>query len=80
MRYTLMMLARFGAAGAHRPAVKHDISCATARVHQHCQRRQCVTNELAAGVQNSCDTPLMMLARFGAAGAQTSSQHAVSRL
>jgi hypothetical protein len=69
-----MMLARFGAAGLLTDQQSLSLGCdATTCDHQHSQCRQCVT-QMKQQVQNSCDTLLMMLARFGAAGLLTDQQ------
>jgi hypothetical protein len=65
-----MMLARFGAAGLLTD--QQSTCCLSAVTPQRAiiniaVQAVCYTNELAAGVQNSCGTPLMMLASFGAA-------------
>jgi hypothetical protein len=67
---------------AHRPAVNMlSLGCDANVIINIALQAVCYTNEPAAGVQNSCDTPLMMLARFVLQDcSQTSSQHAVSRL
>jgi hypothetical protein len=72
-----MMLARFGAAG---PLTDQQSTCCLSAVTPQraiiniASRQWCYTNEPAAGVQNSCDIPLMMLARFGAARLLTDQQ------
>jgi hypothetical protein len=50
---SLMMLARFGAADCSQTSSQHAVSAVTPqRDHQH-SSAGAVTNELAAGVQNS---------------------------
>jgi hypothetical protein len=65
---------------AHRPAVNMlSLGCdATTCDHQHSQCSSVLQNELAAGVQNSCGTLLMMLARFALQDCSQTSSHVVS--
>jgi hypothetical protein len=78
-----MMLARFVLQDCSQTSSQHAVSAVTPQraIINIPVQAVCYTNELAAGVQNSCDT------LFDDAGkiwcwdcSQTSSQHAVSRL
>jgi hypothetical protein len=72
-----MMLARFGAGLLTDQQSTCCLSAVTPqRAIINISAGSAATNEPAAGVQNSCGTPLMMLARFGAARVITDQQSA----
>jgi hypothetical protein len=76
-----MMLARFGAAGLLTD--QQSTCCLSAVTPQRAiiniaSAGSVLQNELAAGVQNSCGTLLMMLARFALQDCSQTSSHVVS--